>query len=285
MKLPIRPTRDRWPKLLQERGDRYFYTDPDVLVDPDADPGKFRRAMFGVHLGGTIKITWAGRHAEADQLLVEAVDLTDADIVDIGASDGSTSLDLIKVAGDFRSFTVADLFLSLQRSTALGHSLFYDADGECVLIGGRWFVAWPSMSGFVQSAYYPLLKAAEDKPREEVLLLNPELRREMATDARIRATVHDVFETFESPVDVIKVGNLLRRLYFDDATIVRGLQAVHASLREGGVLVLADDSRVKEEPTAAGIYRKVDDHFERIAATTRIPEVDALALGIRVAAQ
>ena len=57
---------------------------------------EFRAAMWALRVGETYKITAANRHPDCDSLLVEHVDLSAADIVDIGALDGSKSVDLIR---------------------------------------------------------------------------------------------------------------------------------------------------------------------------------------------
>ena len=65
-----------------------------------------------MHVGGTIKITGGNRHPVADQMLIDNVDLSDATIVDIGAADGSTSLDLIGKLAAFQRYVIADLHFS-----------------------------------------------------------------------------------------------------------------------------------------------------------------------------
>src|ERR1700744_6183665 len=96
MLVPIRAIRDRWPAPLQCCiPDRFSWPDPAVLLAASVGADEFRTAMNALNVGGTIKITGTDRHRAADKLLLDNVDLTTATIVDIGASDGSTSLDLI----------------------------------------------------------------------------------------------------------------------------------------------------------------------------------------------
>src|SRR4051794_23303356 len=96
MRLPIRPLSGRWPAPLQKALTRFFWRDPSVILDPAVTPEDFRRAMSAIHVGDTIKITEGDRHPAADALLIDNIDLEGAVIVDIGASDGSTSVDLIR---------------------------------------------------------------------------------------------------------------------------------------------------------------------------------------------
>src|SRR6478609_218327 len=140
-------------------------------------------------------------------------------VVDLGASDGSTSLDLIRRLPAFGSFTVADLHVWVTATTAAGHVLFYDAEDRCILATGRWWAAWPRLSKPVRMLYRPIEAAASRRPerRRRLLLINPELREMMETDSRIHVREHDVFTPWPKPApDVVKVANLLRRVYFTD---------------------------------------------------------------------
>jgi len=84
-----------------------------ALVSDEPDPDLFRTIMSQLYVGGTVKITGAHRHPAADDLLLDNVDVTEKAIADIGASDGSTSLDLIERLPGFASFTIADLHLTI----------------------------------------------------------------------------------------------------------------------------------------------------------------------------
>ncbi|HEY5880114.1 MAG TPA: hypothetical protein VIU11_14485, partial [Nakamurella sp.] len=207
-------------------------------------------------------------------------------IVDIGASDGSTSVDLIERIGDFRSFVIADLFFTIKARKTWRHVLFHDEQGQCILVVGNWFLAWPSQSRFVRALYRPLISRAlrPGTPTEDVLLLNPSVRQRMTADPRVSYRVHDVFTKWkgDSP-DVIKVANLLRRLYFSDADITRALQAIHDSLAEGGHFLVVDNSRIQDMPPRGGLYRKEGAGFATVATTENRPEIDDLVLDLKVA--
>ena len=241
--------------------------------------------MSILHVGDTIKITGTDRHADADALLLDNVDLTGATIVDIGASDGSTSVDLVAKLPAFGSYVVADLYLEL-RAVEVGRSvLFFDADGTCVLVAGRRLLAWPSLSRTVRALCAPLLRRAGGREGRPVVLLGPAARRLMRTDPRVTARVHDVFQVWEGPApDVIKVANLLRRLYFDDADILRALHSLLGSLDEGGHLLVLDNPRVAGIDLRAGLYRRVDGRFVMVAETAHAPEIADLLRSPELAA-
>ena len=288
MHAPVRPVRGRWPALLESTPLRRFLRlDPLTILDDEADPASFREAMSSIYVGGTIKITGADRHPETDQLLIDTVDLSEAAIVDIGASDGSTSLDLIERLPAFSSYTIADLYLRLRAVTVGGRTLLFTDDDTCVLVVGPRAMAWPAESAAVARLYARLVRtaAAQLPSSREVLLLNPAVRRLMSTDPRVSHRVHDVFDVWpdddptSSRPDVIKVANLLRRLYFDDANLLRALHALRDSLPEGGSLMLVDNPRLEDPSPRAGIWRREGDVFVEAA---RIGEPEIADLVARV---
>jgi len=230
--------------------------------------------MSIIHVGETIKITDTDRHGAADALLLENVPLAGASIVDIGASDGSTSVELVAKLPEFGSYVMADLYLSL-KAVEVGRSvLFYDAEGTCVLVAGRRLLAWLSLSRTVRLMCAPLLARARRRPGRDVLLLGPDARRLMRTDPRVTCQVHDVFQPWPAPApDVIKVANVLRRLYFSDEDILRALKALLTGLADGGHLLILDNPRIAGIALRAGLYRREGGRFVPVAETPDAPEV------------
>lgn len=275
MRAPVRGIRGRWPRSLERLAPRFFRVDPRVLLDEEPSAEDFRAAMSIMHVGDTIKITGVNRHAAADALLLEHVDLVGASLVDIGASDGSTSVELIEKLPHFRSYVIADLYLHLDAVQTRRHVLFYDADGTCVLVAGRRLLAWPSLARWVRVLWGPLIAVAGRRgTRRTVLLLGPGTRRVLRDDPRVSTRVHDVFQPWEGPApDVIKVANLLRRLYFSDEDIQRALGALLASLDEGGHLLVLDNPRIAGIDLRAGLYRRVGGRFSVVAETEHAPEI------------
>ncbi len=280
MRLPVRPLHGRWPGWLESRAGRFFWPDPRVLVDDDPDPALFRKVMSQVYIGGTIKITGTNRHPEVDDLLIRNVDLSSAVIADIGASDGSTSLDLIAKLDNFSAFTIADLHMSMTAVPTRRGWAFFDPDGTCVMISGRRWLAWPDQSALVRWLYARTIKTAATQRTargDHVLLLNPDVRKLMAIDSRITSKVHDVFTVWPDPKpDVIKVANLLRRLYFSDEKLADGLRALTASVPEGGHLLIVDNPRTADPTPRGGLYRRENGRLVVAAQTSREPELSDL---------
>jgi hypothetical protein len=269
---PIRLVEGAWPALVERLLGRFVWADPRV-VTADTTPEQFREAMKAFHLGGTYKITGTNRHPQADGLLTSGVDTTGADIVDIGASDGSTSADLAAQLGDFATYTIADLYLEVSHVDVGQRTVFFDPNGHPVLVVGPRLLAWPEMSPLVARIYGRTLRRAARGTRTTIPLLNPTVRRVMRDDPRMRARTHDVFMAWPEPVDVIKVANLLRRLYFTDDRLLDGLHSIHASLVEGGHFLLVDNPRITGIDERGGLYRKEGAGFVTVAETRHQPEI------------
>ncbi|MGA7204621.1 MAG: hypothetical protein WBX27_08340 [Specibacter sp.] len=282
MRVPIRPLAGRWPRVLQNRFARFFWADPQAILRPDAPPEDFRAAMSAIEVGGTYKITGSNRHPGADKLVAEHLDLTGGVIVDIGASDGSTSLDFLSTLNGFASYVIADLYLYVRAVERRGRSYFFDPGGQWILVAGSRFTAWPAGSRLVRWLFGRGARAAAHEPGRDVLLLNPAMRDRMAQDPRVTAVVHDVFTPWPGPPpDLIKVANLLRRLYFDDATILAGLEVLHESLPDGGHLLIVDNPRIAGMPPRCGLYRRTGDGFAVTAQSPDVPEIADLIPHVR----
>ena len=279
MRIPIRPLTGSWPLVMERRHRRFFWADPRVILDPGVSRADFSTAMSAICVGGTIKITGANRHPMADQMLIDNVDLSDATILDIGASDGSTSVDLIRRLPTFKEYILADLHFHISAKRVGRRTFFYDSDGTTVLVVGPRAIAWPSTSRLVRLLYGSADRRARRSrsPMIPLLLLNPAARELIDTDPRVSYQVHDVFTPWTEPrPTVIKVANVLRRLYFTDEVISSGLCTILASLDEGGYLLIVDNVRMKGVPPRAGLYRRVDGRFQMVAETPDGPEIAEL---------
>jgi hypothetical protein len=276
MLLPIRPLKGRWPRLLERWFSRFFWADPRVILDDHVSAEDFRVAMSAIHVGDTIKITGSNRHPAADDLLLENVDISGATIVDIGASDGSTSVDLIRKLDGFAQYIIADLFFEIDVIQVGRHSIFLDNDGNWILIVGPRSLAWPAHSALVRFVFGRLERRARrpGMPVTPALLLNPAARDLVRRDKRISYRVHDIFTPWDGPAPtVVKVANLLRRLYFSDEVISSALHTLLGGLAEGAYLLVVDNSRIPGMGPRAGLYRRDGGRFTRVAETPERPEI------------
>ena len=185
-RVPVRLTKEGWPAGLQRsKLGRLFVHDPTVIADPAVGWEPFTRAMFNLHVGGTAKITWPGRQTDADQMLVDHVDLDGARIVEMGASDGSPAVDLIARLGDrFKSYVITDRFVRLTATRHAGWVWLW-RDGECILAGNGRLTVWPDQSPALGRLMRRTMAAAEKRTHDEVLMLNPNARAILDQDDRV----------------------------------------------------------------------------------------------------
>ena len=242
--------------------------------------------MSAIHVGETIKITEGDRHPAADALIIDNIDLTDAVIVDIGASDGSTSVDLIGKLPTFGEYIIADLYFHLTARRSGGRTFLFDQAGECILVVGPRAVgvAEPLRVGAVavlapDRSVGPARRAGASRAPAESRCASL-----MASDPRVTFRQHDVFTRWGEPrPTLIKVANLLRQLYFSDDMLRAGVAAVLDSLDEGGYFLIVDNSRIKDMPPRAGLYRRTGDRFAVVEETPNRPEIGDLIESVRLA--
>jgi hypothetical protein len=215
--------------------------------------------------GTTFKTTNPGRHEHSNRYLLELYRSTQPSILDIGASDGSTALDLVQTLRDgFRQYFATDLNLSV-RCGEDGRGVVYFADhtDQCVLrVSKRWLV-YADVSG----AWFPLgplarrllTRSAGVTDWREVLLIQPELLELSHRDPRIVVTKYDMFVpwTRERP-DLIKIANVLNPSYFSDLQLAKALRVQCSNLAPSGRLLIADNRDHLEKfsvfcKTAAGM--------------------------------
>ena len=81
---------------------------------------------------------------------------------------------------------------------------------------------------------------------------------------------------------MVKVANLLRRLYFSDEQISGALEVLIGNLKDRVHLLIIDTSRIPNMPPRGGLYQLVGDHFEMVAGTPDVHEIAELVLATRL---
>ena len=235
--------------------------------------------MAAFHIGTTFKNTAGGRHVAGDELLIEHVDLRGATILDIGASDGATSVDLIERLGDsFAAYVITDRLLGLDAVVLGRHAVFFDSGDRCILVAGPGYVAYPTESRVVALLWRHMMTRAHGEPRSTVTLLNPRALRTIDSDPRVTSQEHDLFREWGGPpADVIKVANLLNSDYFSEDELLLALDLLTSALREGGHLLVMDNPADPLDTTATtALYRRVGRRLEEVAMTVPPPRVTGL---------
>lgn len=255
MKLPIKLNQAGWPSCFARLS--FALHDPRPLANADASvlpPLECSRAISTLQFGVTFKTTRPGRHKHSNRFISELYSGSKPVILDVGASDGSTSLDFIRsLEGNFERYFVTDLNLSTRCGfDHWGVLYFLDHDGVCVLRASKRFLVYSELSG----ARFPLpliAKALLSGTRgvvdwREVLLIQPELVGLAGRDSRITIMRYDLFApwTGECP-DLIKVANLLNAKYFTDAQMKNALRVQCTNLAPNGrLLLISEDDDIEK---------------------------------------
>ena len=260
MRLPIKLNRAGWPSPFN---DLFFaFNDPRPLAYKPfgISADQFSASVSSLQFGVTFKTTHPGRHAQSNRYLRETYRGSRPVILDVGASDGSTSLDLIRDLGSsFAYYYVTDLNLSVRCGyDSKGVVYFVDQNGSCILRASERLLVYSNTS----RAKFPLrliAKALLAKCHkacgwQDLVLIQPALRRLAKSDPRIIIERYDILASWTGPPpDLIKVANLLNNDYFANAQLKNALQMQCSNLAPNGRLLLISEDQDVEK---FSVFRK-----------------------------
>jgi hypothetical protein len=238
---PIKLNRTGWPRALA------FLlpsaTDPRGLTDENIDPLEFTRAVSALKFGGTFKTTGAGRHRLTDDFLANSYSGANPVILDIGASDGSTSLDLMQRIA-FARYYVTDLYTEVFYGRYRGRIFFFDENGTCILSASKRFVIYNDcddasmVSRLLVKIALRNAQRCSDDPLS-ISLFNPALRK---YGARVRLVKHDILGSWKGEqVDLVVIGNLLNEVYFFDHQIADAVAKAACCCKPLGRIAIIDN--------------------------------------------
>src|SRR5579883_635066 len=151
MRLPIKLNEAGWPARFSRLS--FAFHDPRPLAGNGAGLSQqaFSDAISTMQFGVTFKTTRPGRQQHSNRFVRDLLRGSKPAILDVGASDGSTSLDLIRTLdGDFRRYYVTDLNLSARCGLDRGGiHYFLDNDGNCVLRASKRFIVYSEVNGAI----------------------------------------------------------------------------------------------------------------------------------------
>jgi hypothetical protein len=260
MRLPIKLNKAGWPSPFADLFLAFHDPRPLAYKPFAISAAQFSASVSSLQFGVTFKTTHPGRHAQSNQFLRETCRGSRPVILDVGASDGSTSLDLIRELGsDFAYYYVTDLNLSVRCGyDSKGVVYFVDQNGSCILRASERLLVYSNTS----RAKFPLrliakallAKCGNAGGWRNLVLIQPALRRRAKCDPRIIIQRYDIFAPWTGPPpDLIKVANLLNNEYFSDAQIEEALQAQCSNLAPNGRLLLISEDQDVEK---FSIFRK-----------------------------
>lgn len=170
----IKLNKEYWSKKIP--GIKYGVPNPLNVFSADKD--KFSDAMTTFGFSGVYKTTRPGRHKQTQLLLKNNIDkLADQPLIlDIGASDGSTSLDLINcINGNFKKYYVTDYNIRCTYASYKGYTCFFNQNNECFLAASEKFVFYPVNKKLFNFFLKGTLSAIKNQPKKELLFITKEL--------------------------------------------------------------------------------------------------------------
>ncbi len=265
----------------------------DRLGDPVLRSALFERI---VDVRGAFKRTYPDRFSDFDGLLVaqwgpHGGGERAAQWLDVGVSDGTTSLPLIAAVdrmsqGRF-TFTVTDLdggYVRLSRGRAPERRVIADASGSIVQIIVPPFLFTHRESRYLFPLNRMLRPAAErfagrlvadwrtgsaDVDVSEIHLLSPGMRERLAADRRVAFRAWDILEPWTGETaGCVRAMNVLNPGYFDADQMKRAVRNLFAAVRDGGLLAMGSNEDAGT-PVDGIICRRMGDRLVVLASSGR----------------
>jgi hypothetical protein len=243
MRFPVKFNRAAdWPQFLTQN--LPSAVDPRVLCQGRVNETVFTSAISTFKFGSTFKSTQKARFPLTVLELGRLEFQVPPVILDVGASDGSTSLDLMQ-AVPYEKYFVTDLNIEVYYETSGPVTWFYDENGACLLrVTDKW-VVYPDIGGAIfpfnlisQSLFKQAPKFQSDIAK--ILLINPDLLARK--DSRVVVAKHNIFDTWPSEkADLIIAANILNRVYFTASELELALKKLLAALKDTGRMVIIDN--------------------------------------------
>lgn len=253
MRLPIKLNQRGFPPWVTGR--LPSRDDPRRLQSDYAVLGDFESAITAIKVGSTWKSTSRNRHVLSDAMILDAlVGTHNPQILEIGVSSGSSSLDLLeRLGGRIGKYWSTDLFFHIRTMRKENATYFFHPlTQRCILrVSDRLLVyaetgdALP-LFGWIATLLIARAPSFDADSSQEVSLIHPVLRKRAAEDVRVVICEHDVFQEWrKEKVHLVKVANVLNRLYFSDDMIKTAIAEMKRALRPKGHLVIVDNRKVE----------------------------------------
>lgn len=281
MRRPIRLNRAIWPTAMQklQRG----IPDPRRLLEQGIDATVLTETLQRLKIGTTYKTTDYDRFPQTTRLLSELPFATPPVVLDVGASDGSTSLAVMKKLR-FTRYYVTDRHIRAHVYLTHKGMFLSDMDARPWLYVNRCFVIHNDLDGAewpynaIAARVFRTFDASKRRDERDIYMINPDLAAKRGD--RIRIEQYNIFDTWEhEKADLVIAANLLNRVYFSDADLQKGLRSLRNAMRDGAVLAVienrnTDDGSIEQ----SSVFRRSGNRFlaeARIGAGSDIHELVA----------
>jgi hypothetical protein len=282
------------PELLREIAERCAALD---TADPQLCD-RFSLILRDLRIGGTWKRTNRGRLVKTEEILCAHLPprlREDIVLLDLGASDGVTTVELVRAlraafGGKVRAY-LADRDLWLYRCRRGGLVEYRAGDGEPILARlGPFALRLARQRGNAPGtdrlarSYLALDRLRRRmRPDGRISLVNPLVKHEPGITA-IRVDCLAREQSLVDRVSIVRASNILNRDYFTGAQIDQALAHVHAYLRPGGCLVVSrNHDEAGAEIEHGSLWSRTRSGFSRMADFGKGAEIGGRIDGWRVA--
>lgn len=258
--MPIKLNRSFWPKTLVKI--LPSANDPRLVIDGLTEGELFSNSVSSFKFGETFKSTQKARFLKTIEVIKNIAFENEPVVLDIGASDGITSIDIIKNI-PFKKYYVTDLNIEVNYKQYNDKIYFFDDGKKCILIASRYFIIYSEYSDsifpFNKIAGHLFCKLSNSKQvLKKAKLINPLLKQ---IDGNIEIKKYDIFSPWSGDrPDLIVVANILNRSYFSDQKITLAVKNLFSILNDEGRIVVVDSR--KEENSTVFALRKNDIYIE-----------------------
>ena len=180
----IKLNQDYWEKKIPNL--KYGQV-PNPLNVFNPDKERFANALSAFKFFGVFKTTKAGRHQQTQLFIKNKIDTLSEQpsILDIGASDGSTSLDLINLINNsFKKYYITDLNIKCTYFFHNGYTYFFNKENNCFLAATRKFVFYPVNKFLFNLFFKRTLAVTQNLPKSELLFINKDLQEKKNENER-----------------------------------------------------------------------------------------------------
>ena len=205
----------------------------------------FNASVSSLKFKTTFKTTLNDRHKLTNELINNHIE-NPIIVLDVGASTGVTSFDFIKAfESKVQHFFVTDNNVEISYVELGDFVLFFD-DNTCILVTSKHFVIYPQESNLVKLCFRKSIKNALKQQKNNIKLIDPRLLTYI-DNKKVTFLKYSFFDKWEfTKVNLIKVANVLNRVYFSDSDILVGIQNLIDAFNSEGLLFITENRELEK---------------------------------------
>lgn len=212
---------------------------------------EFSQAVSAFRVENTWKTTSSLRHTCSDKKICELVSTINKPVIlDVGVSDGITSLELIeKNRGKFSKYFVTDLYFAIFYTEQNGVLYVYNPlTHKCIMRISEFFNIYFQGKNIFPFVNYIVEKIYRRSPNfnlssvRRLSFCQPDLVKLAEQDNKIILKDYNVLNTWtDEPVDIIKIANVLNSSYFSYDQIKQAIKNLSIALKKNGYLLVVNN--------------------------------------------